>query len=114
MDNKDVSEKNKDNPEKKVIATEPKKKKPRCHFCSKKLKMTELNFKCKCGPNFCLQHVSPHSHNCSYNYLKDKYGDWILYQPEFNKNTYFLWLLPILMFVIGGAILFKLFIMRKN
>ena len=49
-----------------------------------------------------------------YNYLKDKYGDWILYQPEFNKNTYFLWLLPILMFVIGGAILFKLFIMRKN
>ena len=72
MDNKDVSEKNKDNSEKKVIATEPKKKKPKCHFCKKKLKMTELNFKCKCGPNFCLQHVSPHSHNCPYNYLKDK------------------------------------------
>ena len=49
-----------------------------------------------------------------YNYLKDKYGNWILYQPEFNKNTYFLWLLPILMFVVGGAILFKLFIMKKN
>ena len=49
-----------------------------------------------------------------YDYFKDKYGDWILYDPEFNKNTYFLWLLPILMFLIGGAIIFKLFILRKN
>jgi cytochrome c-type biogenesis protein CcmH len=49
-----------------------------------------------------------------YNYLKDKYGEWILYDPEFNKNTYFLWLLPILMFLIGGAIIFKIFIIKKN
>ena len=49
-----------------------------------------------------------------YLYLKDKYGDWILYDPEFKKNTYFLWLLPILMFVIGGAIIFKVFIIKKN
>ena len=49
-----------------------------------------------------------------YDYFKDKYGDWILYDPEFNKNTYFLWLLPILMFLIGGAIIFKIFILRKN
>ena len=49
-----------------------------------------------------------------YDYLKDKYGEWILYDPEFNKNTYFLWLLPILMFFIGGAIVFKLFIIKKN
>ena len=49
-----------------------------------------------------------------YNYLKDKYGEWILYDTEFNKNTYFLWLLPILMFIIGGAIIFKLFILKKN
>ena len=48
-----------------------------------------------------------------YNYLKDKYGEWILYNPEFNKNTYFLWLLPILMFLIGGAIIFKAFIIKK-
>jgi len=46
--------------------------------------------------------------------LKDKYGEWILYEPEFNKNTYFLWLLPILMFIIGGAIIFKIFILKKN
>ena len=40
-----------------------------------------------------------------YDYLKNKYGDWILYDPGFSKNTYFLWLLPILMFVFGGAII---------
>ena len=45
-----------------------------------------------------------------YNYLKDKYGDWILYDPGFSKNTYFLWLFPILMFLLGGAIVLKLFI----
>ena len=49
-----------------------------------------------------------------YEYLKGKYGEWILYDPEFNKNTYFLWLLPILMFLIGGAIILKLFIQKKN
>ena len=49
-----------------------------------------------------------------YNYLKDKYGEWILYDPGFSKNTYFLWLLPLLMFLIGGAIILKLFIYKKN
>ena len=49
-----------------------------------------------------------------YGFLRDKYGEWILYDPQFNKNTYFLWLLPILMFLIGGAIIFKLFIIKKN
>ena len=49
-----------------------------------------------------------------YEYFENKYGEWILYDPKFNKNTYFLWLLPILMFLLGGAILFKLFIIKKN
>ena len=49
-----------------------------------------------------------------YVYLKDKYGDWILYDPGFSKNTYFLWLLPLLMFIIGGAIILKRFIIKKN
>ncbi len=49
-----------------------------------------------------------------YSFLKKKYGEWILYEPEFNKNTYFLWLLPILMFLLGGIIIFKIFILRKN
>ena len=49
-----------------------------------------------------------------YDYLKNKYGEWILYDPGFSKNTYFLWLLPLLMFLIGGAIILKLFIYKKN
>ena len=49
-----------------------------------------------------------------YIYLEDKYGEWILYDPNFNKNTYFLWLLPILMFIISGGIILKIFILRKN
>ena len=49
-----------------------------------------------------------------YSFLKEKYGQWILYQPEFDKSTYFLWLLPILLFITGGAIILKLFIIKKN
>ena len=48
-----------------------------------------------------------------YDFFKDKYGEWILYDPELNKNTYILWLLPILIFLIGGAIIFKSFIFKK-
>ena len=48
-----------------------------------------------------------------YEYLKNKYGDWILYDPGFSKNTYFLWLLPILMFIFGGAIILKKVILKK-
>ena len=48
-----------------------------------------------------------------YSFFKDRYGEWILYDPGLNKNTYILWLLPILMFLIGGAIIFKSFIIRK-
>ena len=42
-----------------------------------------------------------------YQYFENKYGEWILYDPLFNKNTYFLWLLPLLIFLTGGAIIFK-------
>ena len=42
-----------------------------------------------------------------YEYFKKKYGEWILYDPALNKNTYILWLLPLLIFLFGGAIIFK-------
>ena len=48
-----------------------------------------------------------------YEYFKTKYGEWILYDPSLNKNTYILWLLPILIFLIGGAIIYKSFIVKK-
>ena len=44
-----------------------------------------------------------------YEYFKTKYGEWILYDPGLNKNTYILWLLPLLIFLIGGAIIYKNF-----
>ena len=49
-----------------------------------------------------------------YNYLKNKYGEWILYDPNFNKKTYFLWLLPILILIISGVVILKIFILKKN
>ena len=49
-----------------------------------------------------------------YNFLSEKYGEWILYDPKFNKNTYFLWFLPLLIFLFGGAIIFKKLIKIKR
>ena len=48
-----------------------------------------------------------------YEYFKIKYGEWILYDPGLNKNTYILWLLPLLIFLVGGAIIYKSFIVKK-
>ena len=49
-----------------------------------------------------------------YKSLSNKYGEWILYEPKFGKNTYFLWVLPLLIFLIGGAIIFKKLIKIKK
>ena len=49
-----------------------------------------------------------------YEFLKIKYGDWILYEPELNKKTYILWLLPLLLFLIGGAIISRNLKIKKN
>jgi len=49
-----------------------------------------------------------------YKFLTKKYGDWILYDPQFNKNTYFLWFLPLLIFLFGGAIIMKKLINIKK
>ena len=48
-----------------------------------------------------------------YDFLKKQYGEWISYDPEFNKKTFILWILPILLFVIGGAIILRKFIVQK-
>jgi cytochrome c-type biogenesis protein CcmH len=49
-----------------------------------------------------------------YKFLTKKYGEWILYDPLFNKNTYILWLLPLLIFLFGGAIILKKLIKIKK
>jgi cytochrome c-type biogenesis protein CcmH len=42
-----------------------------------------------------------------YQFLREKYGDWVIFDPLLSKNTYILWLLPLLLFLLGGAIIFK-------
>ena len=42
-----------------------------------------------------------------YEFLREKYGNWIIYDPKLNKNTYILWLLPLLLFLLGGAIMIR-------
>ena len=42
-----------------------------------------------------------------YEFLREKYGNWIIYDPQLDKNTYILWLLPLLLFLLGGAIIKK-------
>ena len=47
------------------------------------------------------------SDNDIYEYLKNKYGDWIMYEPELDKKTVLLWILPLILFVFGGLLIFK-------
>ena len=49
-----------------------------------------------------------------YEFLREKYGDWIIYEPNLSKNTYVLWLLPLLLFLLGGAIIYKNLIIKKK
>ena len=48
-----------------------------------------------------------------YEFLRDKYGEWVIYDPQLNEKTYILWLLPLLLFLFGGVIIIKK-IMFKN
>ena len=48
-----------------------------------------------------------------YNFLKSKYGEWIVYEPEINKYTLILWILPLFLFIFGGLLIVrKVFINR--
>ena len=49
-----------------------------------------------------------------YIFFKDQYGEWISYDPAFNTKTYFLWGLPVLIFLLGGAIILRKLAVLKN
>ena len=49
-----------------------------------------------------------------YEFLREKYGDWIIYSPKVSKNTFILWLLPILLFLLGGAIIYRRIIIKNK
>ena len=42
-----------------------------------------------------------------YEHLKAKYGEWIVYDPEINKNTILLWVLPLILFVFGSILILR-------
>jgi len=48
-----------------------------------------------------------------YKFLKSKYGDWIVYEPEFNKSTFLLWLIPLFLFIFGGLLIIRKVFIKK-
>ena len=42
-----------------------------------------------------------------YVYLKNKYGEWIVYDPEFNKKNFILWVFPLILFIFGGLLIYR-------
>ena len=42
-----------------------------------------------------------------YDYLKNKYGEWIVYEPELNRNTFLLWSIPLILFAFGGLLIIR-------
>jgi cytochrome c-type biogenesis protein CcmH len=48
-----------------------------------------------------------------YDFLKSKYGDWIVYKPEFKLYNLLLWLIPYFIFFIGGILIYQK-IFKKN
>ena len=49
-----------------------------------------------------------------YDFLIEKYGEWVVYKPPFNRVNFVLWLFPYLVFVTGGVIIFLLFKKENN
>tara|TARA_B110000977_G_C10737670_1_gene361678 strand:+ start:102 stop:479 length:378 start_codon:yes stop_codon:yes gene_type:complete len=49
-----------------------------------------------------------------YKFLISKYGEWIVYQPTFNKNNFLLWALPYAALIFGGFIIFLMVRKTKN
>ena len=49
-----------------------------------------------------------------YDFLIEKYGEWVVYKPPFNRVNFVLWLFPYLVFVTGGVIIFLLIKKENN
>ena len=42
-----------------------------------------------------------------YTFMSDKYGDWIVFKPQFNIQNSLLWILPYIALVFGGFFIFS-------
>ena len=46
------------------------------------------------------------------NYVVNRYGDYVLYQPPLKPDTYVLWFMPFILLLIGAFVLWRL--IKKN
>tara|TARA_Y200000002_G_scaffold355829_1_gene337129 strand:+ start:522 stop:896 length:375 start_codon:yes stop_codon:yes gene_type:complete len=49
-----------------------------------------------------------------YKFLIEKYGEWIVFKPLFSFQNLLLWILPYLLFIIGGIFIFYIVNKGKN
>ena len=49
-----------------------------------------------------------------YEFLAEKYGEWIIYKPKFNYLNSFLWISPYIILILGGYLIFKYFRKRRQ
>lgn len=55
-------------------------KKKKCFFCNKRKK--KLLFVCKCSNFFCLEHLLPEKHKCTYDFKKEGKEKIKLHNPQ--------------------------------
>ena len=49
-----------------------------------------------------------------YEFLSEKYGEWIVYKPKFNYLNSFLWISPYIVLILGGYLIFKYIRKRRQ
>ena len=49
-----------------------------------------------------------------YEFLAEKYGEWIIYKPKFNYVNSLLWSFPYIILILGGLLIFNYFRKRKQ
>ena len=42
-----------------------------------------------------------------YSFMSDKYGDWIVFKPQFNIQNSLLWIMPYIFLIFGGFFIFS-------
>ncbi len=42
-----------------------------------------------------------------YEFMSDKYGEWIVFKPQFNIQNSLLWILPYIVLIFGGFFVFS-------
>ena len=47
-----------------------------------------------------------------YTFMSEKYGDWIVFKPQFNIQNSLLWILPYIVLIFGGFFIF--FFLKKR